>query len=89
MVQIKWICPTAPTQPISVFGGFPSTACKYICMLKAYYKKKFEIFVNSRYHFEGHLKKRKFSLLYGQNLLLEEVLLVVGNYFSNYVFVGC
>lgn len=24
--NIKWICPTAPTQPISVFGGFPSTA---------------------------------------------------------------
>ncbi|KAF5459125.1 hypothetical protein F2P56_023105 [Juglans regia] len=25
-MQIKWICPTAPTQPITVFGGFPSTA---------------------------------------------------------------
>ncbi|THF96711.1 hypothetical protein TEA_002035 [Camellia sinensis var. sinensis] len=25
-VQIKWICPTAPSQPISLFGGFPSTA---------------------------------------------------------------
>ncbi|KAM7267116.1 hypothetical protein ACFE04_009282 [Oxalis oulophora] len=24
--NIKWICPTAPTQPITVFGGFPSTA---------------------------------------------------------------
>lgn len=24
--NIKWICPTAPTQPIRVFGGFPSTA---------------------------------------------------------------
>lgn len=24
--NIKWICPTAPTQPISVFAGFPSTA---------------------------------------------------------------
>lgn len=24
--NIKWICPTAPTQPISLFGGFPSTA---------------------------------------------------------------
>ncbi|CAL2275121.1 unnamed protein product [Prunus armeniaca] len=24
--NIKWICPTAPTQPIKVFGGFPSTA---------------------------------------------------------------
>lgn len=24
--NIKWICPTAPTQPISIFGGFPSTA---------------------------------------------------------------
>ncbi|KAJ8770196.1 hypothetical protein K2173_011531 [Erythroxylum novogranatense] len=24
--NIKWICPTAPTQPISAFGGFPSTA---------------------------------------------------------------
>ena len=24
--NIKWICPTAPTQPITVFGGFLSTA---------------------------------------------------------------
>lgn len=24
--NIKWICPTAPTQPVTVFGGFPSTA---------------------------------------------------------------
>lgn len=31
-MQIKWICPTAPTQPISIFGGFPSTACKCVCM---------------------------------------------------------
>ncbi|CAL0320085.1 unnamed protein product [Lupinus luteus] len=24
--NVKWICPTAPTRPISAFGGFPSTA---------------------------------------------------------------
>ncbi|CAL5397105.1 unnamed protein product [Camellia sinensis] len=24
--NIKWICPTAPSQPVSLFGGFPSTA---------------------------------------------------------------
>ncbi|XP_052199918.1 uncharacterized protein LOC127806578 isoform X2 [Diospyros lotus] len=24
--NIKWICPTAPSQPIALFGGFPSTA---------------------------------------------------------------
>ncbi|KAL5671065.1 hypothetical protein ACJX0J_015371, partial [Zea mays] len=24
--NIKWICPTAPSRPVSVFGGFPSTA---------------------------------------------------------------
>ncbi|KAL2553591.1 alpha/beta-hydrolase superfamily protein [Forsythia ovata] len=24
--NIKWICPTAPQQPITLFGGFPSTA---------------------------------------------------------------
>ncbi|GAB4828315.1 hypothetical protein Ancab_035311 [Ancistrocladus abbreviatus] len=24
--NIKWICPTAPTRPISLFGGFPSSA---------------------------------------------------------------
>ena len=24
--NIKWICPTAPSQPISLYGGFPSTA---------------------------------------------------------------
>ncbi|ONK81006.1 uncharacterized protein A4U43_C01F24230 [Asparagus officinalis] len=24
--NIKWICPTAPTRPVSVFGGFPCTA---------------------------------------------------------------
>ena len=29
-MQIKWICPTAPTRPVAVFGGFPSTACKLI-----------------------------------------------------------
>lgn len=32
VMQIKWICPTAPTQPISLFGGFPSTACKFLEM---------------------------------------------------------
>ncbi|KAK9706117.1 hypothetical protein RND81_07G105100 [Saponaria officinalis] len=24
--NIKWICPTAPSRPVSLFGGFPSTA---------------------------------------------------------------
>ncbi|XP_058112743.1 uncharacterized protein LOC131255851 isoform X2 [Magnolia sinica] len=24
--NIKWICPTAPTRPVAVFGGFPCTA---------------------------------------------------------------
>ncbi|KAL8488341.1 hypothetical protein ACS0TY_024570 [Phlomoides rotata] len=24
--NIKWICPTAPQQPVTLFGGFPSTA---------------------------------------------------------------
>ncbi|XP_078428040.1 alpha/beta-Hydrolases superfamily protein [Wolffia australiana] len=24
--NIKWICPTAPTRPVSIFGGFPATA---------------------------------------------------------------
>ncbi|EEF46997.1 acyl-protein thioesterase 2 [Ricinus communis] len=24
--NIKWICPTAPTRPVSIFGGFPCTA---------------------------------------------------------------
>ncbi|KAJ4826921.1 hypothetical protein Tsubulata_025535 [Turnera subulata] len=24
--NIKWICPTAPTRPLTIFGGFPSTA---------------------------------------------------------------
>ncbi|KAF2597089.1 hypothetical protein F2Q68_00007564, partial [Brassica cretica] len=28
--NIKWICPTAPSQPISLFGGFPSTACNVV-----------------------------------------------------------
>ncbi|KAK8348209.1 hypothetical protein V6Z12_A06G067500 [Gossypium hirsutum] len=23
--NIKWICPTAPTRPITLFGGFPTT----------------------------------------------------------------
>lgn len=26
LTNIKWICPTAPSRPISLFGGFPSTA---------------------------------------------------------------
>ncbi|KAF3662415.1 cysteine-rich polycomb-like family protein [Capsicum annuum] len=25
-VEVKWICPTAPTRPIAAFGGFPCTA---------------------------------------------------------------
>ncbi|CAI0389552.1 unnamed protein product [Linum tenue] len=31
--NIKWICPTAPTRPVTLFGGFPSTACviMFIC----------------------------------------------------------
>ncbi|KAH7574154.1 hypothetical protein ACOSP7_008184 [Xanthoceras sorbifolium] len=24
--NIKWICPTAPTRPVAIFGGYPSTA---------------------------------------------------------------
>ena len=28
MMQIKWICPTAPTRPVALLGGFPCTACK-------------------------------------------------------------
>ncbi|CAI0629136.1 unnamed protein product [Linum tenue] len=24
--NIKWVCPTAPTRPVTLFGGFPSTA---------------------------------------------------------------
>ncbi|CAK9154343.1 unnamed protein product [Ilex paraguariensis] len=24
--NIKWICPTAPTRPVAIFGGFPSSA---------------------------------------------------------------
>ncbi|KAL9273448.1 Acyl-protein thioesterase 2-like protein, partial [Drosera capensis] len=24
--QIKWICPTAPTRPVALLGGFPCTA---------------------------------------------------------------
>ncbi|KAL2236932.1 UNVERIFIED_CONTAM: Acyl-protein thioesterase 1 [Sesamum indicum] len=24
--NVKWICPTAPTRPVSLFGGFPCTA---------------------------------------------------------------
>lgn len=26
--QIKWICPTAPTRPVAIFGGYSCTACK-------------------------------------------------------------
>lgn len=33
MVQIKWICPTAPTRPVAILGGFPCTACKIICSI--------------------------------------------------------
>ncbi|CAB4272728.1 unnamed protein product [Prunus armeniaca] len=24
--NIKWICPTAPTRPVAILGGFPCTA---------------------------------------------------------------
>lgn len=30
-IQIKWICPTAPSRPVALFGGFPCTACKIYC----------------------------------------------------------
>jgi hypothetical protein len=33
VMQIKWICPTAPTRPMSLFGGFPSTACMFDCFV--------------------------------------------------------
>ncbi|KAF6164539.1 hypothetical protein GIB67_025365 [Kingdonia uniflora] len=26
LTNIKWICPTAPTRPVAIFGGFPCTA---------------------------------------------------------------
>jgi hypothetical protein len=29
-VQIKWICPTAPTRAVAAFGGFPCTACEFL-----------------------------------------------------------
>jgi hypothetical protein len=29
-VQIKWISPAAPTQPIAAFDGFPCTACEFL-----------------------------------------------------------
>lgn len=29
VTQIKWICPTAPTRPVAILGGFPCTACKF------------------------------------------------------------
>ena len=28
-LQIKWIVPTAPIQPVAVMGGFPCNACKW------------------------------------------------------------
>lgn len=40
--QIKWICPTAPTRPVAMLGGFPCTACKHFFYLFwcFYIKKK-------------------------------------------------
>ncbi|XVE71650.1 hypothetical protein DITRI_Ditri10aG0168300 [Diplodiscus trichospermus] len=26
MLQVKWICPTAPTRPVAILGGYLSTA---------------------------------------------------------------
>lgn len=40
-MQIKWICPTAPTRPMSLFGGFPSTACKFDCFVGSDYCHNF------------------------------------------------
>lgn len=28
MLQIKWICPTSPAQPFTLFGGLSTTACR-------------------------------------------------------------
>ncbi|KAL8130475.1 hypothetical protein V2J09_019630 [Rumex salicifolius] len=33
LLNVKWICPTAPTRPVTLFGGLPSTACKQIFSL--------------------------------------------------------
>ena len=35
MLQIKWICPTAPTRPVAIFGGHPCTACKILFLWTA------------------------------------------------------
>lgn len=48
-MQIKWICPTAPTRPISIFGGFPSTACKFDYFVGFDYGKKllaFKVYIS-------------------------------------------
>ncbi|KAJ4826587.1 hypothetical protein Tsubulata_008536 [Turnera subulata] len=35
--NIKWICPTAPTRPVALFGGFPCTACKNLLIFAFFY----------------------------------------------------
>lgn len=37
VVQIKWICPTAPTRPVAILGGFPCTACKIISSMNKFW----------------------------------------------------
>ncbi|KZV56075.1 acyl-protein thioesterase 2-like [Dorcoceras hygrometricum] len=55
--NIKWICPTAPTRPVAILGGFPCTACKakptkifeFSFLDKLVFKSEFDQFVGRVY----------------------------------------
>jgi len=50
--QIKWICPTAPSRPVTSLGGFTCTACKISSLI---WKLQESFFVVSKVILETEL----------------------------------
>lgn len=41
-IQVKWICPTAPTRPVTFLGGFACTACKLHKLTASFLSQKLD-----------------------------------------------
>ncbi|KAL5144921.1 Acyl-protein thioesterase 2 [Glycine soja] len=64
--NIKWICPTAPTRPVALFGGFPCTACKIQCLKFYIVHLKTPLFF---YHFLFYYKICFYTAVIYSNLI--------------------
>jgi hypothetical protein len=56
--QIKWVVPTAPTQPVAVMGGFPCNACKQSVGVWEYSFLKVDFYTDSTYGVKYNCRKR-------------------------------